>query len=51
MDHLSCFAITEPDSGYDIENISTFHGKTIRTRATLDGDGWVISGTKRFAMV
>jgi len=46
---LSCFAITEPDSGCDIENISTFHGKTIRTRATPDGDEWVITGTKRFA--
>ena len=47
--HLACFAMTEESSGCDIENLSVLHGKTIKTRATLEGDEWVIRGTKRFA--
>lgn len=35
-----CFALTEPDSGSDAGGITT--------RATRDGDEWVINGTKRF---
>ena len=45
---LGCFAMTEPASGCDIENLSAIQGRTIQTRAALDGDEWVISGTKRF---
>ena len=47
--HLACFAMTEESSGCDIENLTVLHGKTIKTKATLDGDEWVIQGTKRFA--
>jgi len=47
--HLACFAITEQGSGCDIENLSVLHGKTIQTRAILEGDEWVIRGSKRFA--
>ncbi len=47
--HLACFSMTEESSGCDIENLSVLHGKTIKTRATLEGDEWVIRGTKRFA--
>lgn len=36
----SCFAITEPGAGSDARNI--------RTRATRDGDDWVINGEKIF---
>jgi 3-oxocholest-4-en-26-oyl-CoA dehydrogenase alpha subunit len=35
---LACFALTEPDAGSDLASI--------KTRATLDGDHWVINGTK-----
>jgi alkylation response protein AidB-like acyl-CoA dehydrogenase len=45
---LGCFAMTEPASGCDIENLPALHGRTIETRATLDGDEWVINGAKRF---
>ncbi|HDG97448.1 MAG: hypothetical protein DRG71_00060 [Deltaproteobacteria bacterium] len=47
--HLACFAMTEESSGCDIENLSMLHGKTIRTRAVLEGDEWIIRGSKRFA--
>ena len=47
--HLACFAMTEQSSGCDIENLSALHGKTIKTRAKLEGDEWVIQGSKRFA--
>ena len=36
----SCFAITEPGAGSDAKNI--------RTTAHLDGDEWVINGSKAF---
>jgi acyl-CoA dehydrogenase len=36
----ACFALTEPDAGSD--------NQSMRTRATRDGDGWVIDGTKHF---
>ena len=45
---LGCFAMTEPASGCDIENLPALHGRTIQTKAVLDGDEWVISGAKRF---
>ena len=47
--HLACFAITEPHSGCDIENLDHFHGRSIRVRATLEGDEWVINGQKSLA--
>ena len=40
-----CLAITEPAGGCNIEDAAE-HGLTIRTRARLDGDEWVISGEK-----
>lgn len=45
---LGCFAMTEPAGGCDIENLPAMHGRTIKTRAVLDGDEWVINGAKRF---
>jgi alkylation response protein AidB-like acyl-CoA dehydrogenase len=45
---LGCFAMTEPASGCDIENLAAMKGKPIQTRAVLDGDDWVINGAKRF---
>ncbi len=45
---LGCFAMTEPASGCDIENLAALHGRPIQTRAVLDGDEWVINGGKRF---
>ena len=47
--HLACFAMTEQNSGCDIENLSMLQGKTIQTKAVLEGDEWVIRGSKRFA--
>ncbi len=40
-----CLAITEPAGGCNIED-GAEHGMTIRTRATLEGDEWVINGEK-----
>ncbi|MGB6836268.1 MAG: acyl-CoA dehydrogenase family protein [Dehalococcoidia bacterium] len=45
---LGCFAMTEPAAGCDIENLAAMQGRTIQTRAVLDGDEWVINGAKRF---
>jgi alkylation response protein AidB-like acyl-CoA dehydrogenase len=45
---LACFAMTEPAGGCDIENFPALRGRTIKTRAVLDGDEWVINGAKRF---
>jgi alkylation response protein AidB-like acyl-CoA dehydrogenase len=45
---LACFAMTEPASGCDVENLPELHGRTIATRAVRDGDSWVINGAKRF---
>jgi len=50
---LGCFAMTEPGGphgggGCDIEN-PTLHGKKIRTLARLEGNEWVINGTKAWA--
>jgi alkylation response protein AidB-like acyl-CoA dehydrogenase len=45
--HRGCFAMTEPEAGCDVEN-PAMHGKRISTRATLDGDEWVLNGSKRF---
>lgn len=40
-----CLAITEPAGGCNIEDTAE-HGLTIRTRARLDGEQWVINGEK-----
>lgn len=40
-----CLAITEPAGGCNIEDAAE-HGLTIRTRARLEGDEWVITGEK-----
>jgi acyl-CoA dehydrogenase len=40
-DVVECFALTEPDSGSDAP-------QGIRTRATREGDGWVLNGRKHF---
>ncbi len=45
---FACFAMTEPESGCDVENLPAMHGRTIKTRARQDGDEWVINGAKRF---
>jgi short-chain 2-methylacyl-CoA dehydrogenase len=37
---LGAFGLTEPDAGSDAGNV--------KTRATLDADGWVINGAKQF---
>jgi citronellyl-CoA dehydrogenase len=37
---VACIAVTEPDAGSDVAGI--------RTRATRDGDEWVINGTKLY---
>jgi acyl-CoA dehydrogenase len=39
-DTTMCFALTEPEAGSDAQ--------AIRTRATLDGDQWVLNGTKHY---
>ena len=43
--YVSCFAMTEPEGGCNIENID-MHGKGISTTARLEGDEWVINGAK-----
>ncbi len=44
--YVGCHAMTEPNSGADIENFGRMYGKTIKTTATLDGDHWIINGHK-----
>jgi alkylation response protein AidB-like acyl-CoA dehydrogenase len=39
-DKTMCFALTEPEAGSDAQSI--------RTRAVLDGDTWVINGMKHY---
>ena len=41
----SCLSMSEPDGGCDVENFD-MQGKTLRTIARLDGDEWVINGSK-----
>jgi len=43
-----CFNMSEPESACDIENV-TNEGKTVSVRAKLEGDEWVINGTKFWA--
>ena len=45
--HIACFALTEPEGGCNGED-PTQHGMTLRTTARLDGDEWVINGSKRW---
>jgi len=45
--HYACMAMTEPAGGCNVESPDN-RGKTIRTIAKLDGDDYVINGTKRF---
>jgi alkylation response protein AidB-like acyl-CoA dehydrogenase len=40
-----CFAMTEPAGGCNIEDPSQ-HGHTIKTKAELKGDEWIINGEK-----
>jgi alkylation response protein AidB-like acyl-CoA dehydrogenase len=40
-----CMAITEPAGGCNIEDAAE-HARTLRTRAKLEGDQWVINGEK-----
>ncbi len=44
--YIGCHAMTESAGGADIENIGQMKGKTIQTTATLDGDDWIINGSK-----
>jgi butyryl-CoA dehydrogenase len=41
----SCLSMTEPDSGCDVENFD-MEARTLRTTAKLDGDAWIINGSK-----
>ena len=34
---FACFAMTEPASGCDVENLPEMHGRTIKTRAVKNG--------------
>ena len=43
--YTGCFAMTEPSGGCDIENMD-MKGVGINTHAELDGDQWVINGSK-----
>ena len=45
--HEACQAMTEPGGGCNIESPDN-RGKTIQTIARLDGEEWVINGTKHF---
>ncbi|MDY6932073.1 MAG: acyl-CoA dehydrogenase family protein, partial [Halobacteriota archaeon] len=45
--NLGCFSMTEPEGGCDIEN-PKMEGKKIHTTARLEGDEWVINGTKQW---
>jgi len=42
---VACMAITEPAGGCNVED-GAERARTIRTRARLDGDEWVINGEK-----
>ncbi|MFW6126478.1 MAG: acyl-CoA dehydrogenase family protein, partial [Chloroflexota bacterium] len=43
--YVSCFAMTEPEGGCNIESVD-MHGRGISTTARLEGDEWVINGAK-----
>ena len=45
--HTACFGLTEPPGGCNGED-PTQHGATLRTTARLDGNEWVINGSKRW---
>ncbi len=46
---IGCFAMTEPSGGSNIENVD-LKGVGINTRAELDGDHWVINGSKMWSV-
>ena len=46
--YMGCYAMTEPESGADIENIGRMHGRTIRTIAKRSGEEWIINGHKQW---
>jgi butyryl-CoA dehydrogenase len=46
--YMGCYAMTEPESGADIENIGRMHGRTIRTTAKRSGEEWIINGHKQW---
>jgi alkylation response protein AidB-like acyl-CoA dehydrogenase len=46
--HAACFNMSEPESACDIENV-TNQGKTVAVRAKLEGDEWVVNGSKFWA--
>lgn len=39
---IGCFALSEPESGSELA--------ALRTRATRDGDGWILAGTKKWVI-
>jgi alkylation response protein AidB-like acyl-CoA dehydrogenase len=43
-----CFNMSEPESACDIEN-TTNEGKTVAVRAKMEGDEWVVNGSKFWA--
>lgn len=45
--HEACQAMTEPEGGCNIES-ADYRGSGIHTIARLEGDEWVINGTKQF---
>jgi alkylation response protein AidB-like acyl-CoA dehydrogenase len=46
--YVGCFNMSEPDVAADIENLRN-EGRRIGTRAELDGNEWVINGSKFWA--
>jgi alkylation response protein AidB-like acyl-CoA dehydrogenase len=47
--YTGCFAMTEPSGGSNIENVD-LKGVGINTTAELDGDHWVINGSKMWSV-
>lgn len=47
--YLGCYAVAEPDSGSDVENLD-LRGTGIAARAALDGSNWKIDGVKAWSV-
>lgn len=45
--HSACMGLTEPEGGCNVEALD-FRTRKISTTARLEGDDWVINGTKRW---